>query len=135
MSRRCPTDADCGRAGRFARRLVRPWLHRGRDGEGDLRHWIVSHGSGRGPFHGDARVPTTLAWVIDKSPTYALEGNILSSGATLAWAADLLTDGSVADLVALAETVPDSGGVTLVPAFAGLGAPHWDRTRTRSSPA
>jgi glycerol kinase len=51
----------------------------------------------------------------------------LSSGATLAWAADLLIDGSVADLVALAETVPDSGGVTLVPAFSGLGAPHWDR--------
>ena len=76
---------------------------------------------------GDARIPVTLAWVIDESPTYALEGNILSSGATLAWAADLLTDGRVADLVALAETVPDSGGVTLVPAFAGLGAPHWDR--------
>jgi glycerol kinase len=72
-------------------------------------------------------VPTTLAWVIDKSPTYALEGNILSSGATLAWTADLLTDGRVADLIALAETVPDSGGVTLVPAFSGLGAPHWDR--------
>ncbi|HEX3205197.1 MAG TPA: FGGY family carbohydrate kinase [Propionibacteriaceae bacterium] len=76
---------------------------------------------------GDARIPVTLAWVIDGSPTYALEGNILSSGATLAWAADLLTDGRVADLVALADTVPDSGGVTLVPAFAGLGAPHWDR--------
>jgi glycerol kinase len=76
---------------------------------------------------GDERVPVTLAWVIDGSPTYALEGNILFSGATLAWAADLLTDGSVADLVALAETVPDSGGVTLVPAFSGLGAPHWDR--------
>ena len=76
---------------------------------------------------GDARIPVTLAWIIDNSPTYALEGNILSSGATLAWAADLLTDGRVADLVALAETLPDSGGVTLVPAFAGLGAPHWDR--------
>jgi glycerol kinase len=76
---------------------------------------------------GDARIPVTLAWVIDGSPTYSLEGNILSSGATLAWAAELLTDGRVADLVALAETVPDSGGVTLVPAFAGLGAPHWDR--------
>ncbi len=76
---------------------------------------------------GDARIPVTLAWVIDGSPTYALEGNILSSGATLAWAADLLTDGRVADLVALADTVPDSGGATLVPAFAGLGAPHWDR--------
>ena len=75
----------------------------------------------------EARVPTTLAWVIDNSPTYALEGNILSSGATLAWAADLLTDGSVADLVALAETVPESGGVTLVPAFSGLAAPYWDR--------
>ena len=75
----------------------------------------------------EERVPTTLAWVIDGSPTYALEGNILSSGATLAWAADLLTDGRVADLIALAETVPDSGGVTLVPAFSGLGAPHWDR--------
>ena len=76
---------------------------------------------------GDIRIPVTLAWVIDGSPTYALEGNILSSGATLAWAADLLTGGRVADLVALADTVPDSGGVTLVPAFAGLGAPHWDR--------
>jgi glycerol kinase len=76
---------------------------------------------------GDARVPVTLAWVIDGSPTYALEGNILFSGATLSWAADLFTEGSVADLLALAETVPDSGGVTLVPAFSGLGAPHWDR--------
>jgi glycerol kinase len=76
---------------------------------------------------GDERIPVTLAWVIDGSPTYALEGNILSSGATLAWTADLLTDGRVAELVALADTVPDSGGVTLVPAFAGLGAPHWDR--------
>jgi glycerol kinase len=75
----------------------------------------------------EERVPTTLAWVIDESPTYALEGNILSSGATLAWTADLLTAGRVADLITLAESVPDSGGVTLVPAFSGLGAPHWDR--------
>jgi glycerol kinase len=75
----------------------------------------------------EERVPTTLAWVIDRAPTYALEGNILSSGATLTWAADLLTDGRVADLIELAETVPDSGSVTLVPAFSGLGAPHWDR--------
>jgi glycerol kinase len=76
---------------------------------------------------GDERIPVTLAWVIDGSPTYALEGNILASGATLVWAAELLTGGSVADLIALAESVTDSGGVTLVPAFSGLGAPHWDR--------
>jgi glycerol kinase len=73
------------------------------------------------------RVPTTLAWVIDNSATYALEGNILFSGATLAWTADLLTDGRVSDVIALADTVANSGGVTLVPAFSGLGAPYWDR--------
>jgi glycerol kinase len=75
----------------------------------------------------ESPVPTTLAWVIGDTPTYALEGNILFSGATLAWAAGILTDGRVADLLALAGTEPESGGVTLVPAFAGLGAPHWDR--------
>jgi glycerol kinase len=73
-------------------------------------------------------VPTTLAWVIEGTPTYALEGNILFSGATLAWAASILTGGNVGDLINLAQTVPDSAGVTLIPAFAGLGAPHWDRT-------
>ena len=75
----------------------------------------------------DSKVPTTLAWVTGGAPTYALEGNILSSGATLAWASQLISDGDVAGLVTLAEQVPDSGGVTLVPAFSGLGAPHWDR--------
>ncbi|WP_203787000.1 FGGY family carbohydrate kinase [Paractinoplanes rishiriensis] len=75
-----------------------------------------------------APVPTTLAWLIGGVPAYALEGNILSSGATLTWTAGLLTGGDVGALVRLAETVPDSGGVTLVPAFAGLGAPHWDRS-------
>src|SRR5690349_13517596 len=73
-------------------------------------------------------VPATLAWLVDDVPTYALEGNILSSGATLAWTADILTGGDVAALVDLAGTVADNGGVTLVPAFTGLGAPHWDRT-------
>jgi len=76
----------------------------------------------------EERVPTTLAWVIDNSATYALEGNILFSGAALAWAADVLADGRVGDVIALAESVDDSGGVTLVPAFSGLGAPHWDRS-------
>jgi glycerol kinase len=75
----------------------------------------------------ESPVPLTLAWVIDGTPTYALEGNILSSGATLAWTAGLLTGGDVGALIDLAESVPDSGGVTLVPAFAGLGAPYWDR--------
>ena len=78
---------------------------------------------------GGSPVPATLAWLTDR-PTYAREGNILSSGATLAWAADLLTAGRVADLMSLASGVADSGGITLVPAFSGLGAPHWDREAT-----
>lgn len=74
---------------------------------------------------GFSSVPSTLAWLTD-APRYAREGNILSSGATLAWTARLLgTD--VPGLLDRAASVPDAGGVTLVPAFTGLGAPHWDR--------
>lgn len=68
----------------------------------------------------------TLAWLTER-PVYALEGNIVSSGAALAWTAELLGLPDVGALVELAATVPDAGGVALVPAFAGLGAPHWDR--------
>ncbi|MET9312923.1 FGGY family carbohydrate kinase [Kribbella sp. NPDC003505] len=68
----------------------------------------------------------TLAWLTDR-PVYALEGNIVSSGAALAWTADLLGLPDVGALTALAGTVPAAEGVVLVPAFAGLGAPHWDR--------
>ncbi|MEM8588979.1 MAG: FGGY family carbohydrate kinase [Pseudomonadota bacterium] len=66
----------------------------------------------------------TIAWSIDH-PAYAAEANIRSAGATLRWTADLLgitTD----DLVALAEGA-DSQGVSLVPAFNGMGAPWWDQ--------
>jgi glycerol kinase len=72
-------------------------------------------------------VPLTLAWLTD-APVYAREGNILSSGAALAWTATLLGLGSVGDLLRLAESVPDAGGVQLLPAFTGLGAPYWDRS-------
>ena len=71
-------------------------------------------------------VPSTLAWLTDR-PTYAREGNILSSGAALSWMAATLGLSGVAELAALADDVPDSDGVVLVPAFAGLGAPYWDR--------
>jgi glycerol kinase len=71
-------------------------------------------------------VPSTLAWLTDR-PTYAREGNILSSGATLSWMATTLGLPGVAELTALAADVSDSDGVVLVPAFTGLGAPYWDR--------
>lgn len=71
-------------------------------------------------------VPYTLAWLTDV-PRYAREGNIVSSGSALAWTAEALGLRGVAELFELAVTVPDADGVVLVPALAGLGAPHWDR--------
>lgn len=74
---------------------------------------------------------TTVAWSLDaagKSPmTYALEGSIFVTGAVVQWLRDELQVIRSSDEVeALAASVPDSGGVYFVPAFAGLGAPHWD---------
>ncbi|QOR70400.1 glycerol kinase [Ruania alkalisoli] len=66
----------------------------------------------------------TVAWQRGPTAQLALEGNILASGATLVWAADLLGVG-VSELADLAVGVGD-GGVDLVPAFSGLGAPWWD---------
>jgi glycerol kinase len=71
---------------------------------------------------------TTIAWRIDDRTEYALEGSIFIAGAVVQW----LRDGleffrSAAEIEALAAGVSDTGGVYLVPAFAGLGAPHWDQ--------
>jgi glycerol kinase len=71
-------------------------------------------------------VAQTLAWLTDR-PTWALEGNIIASGAALDWMAVTLGVGDGPGLSALAAGVPTSGGVHFVPAFAGLGAPYWDR--------
>jgi glycerol kinase len=71
-------------------------------------------------------VLTALAWSHAGRPTYAFEGIIISSASTLTWLRDQL--GLAADVPAieqLALSVPDNGGVHLVPAFTGLGLPHW----------
>ena len=72
---------------------------------------------------------TTVAWQLDsESPlTYALEGSIFSTGATVQWLRDelgLINDSS--ELEQLATTSPNNGGVVIVPAFSGLGSPWWD---------
>jgi glycerol kinase len=71
---------------------------------------------------------TTVAWEIGGQMEYALEGSVFIGGAVVQW----LRDGlgivkSAAEIESLAASVPDSGGVYIVPAFAGLGAPHWDQ--------
>ena len=72
---------------------------------------------------------TALGWVRAGEPVYAFEGIIISSGATLTWLqAQLGLVNDVAELESLANELNDSGGVFLVPAFSGLGLPHWAPT-------
>ena len=73
------------------------------------------------------RLITTLAASAGKRREYALEGSIFIGGAVVQWLRDnLKLISSSGDVEALAASVPDTGGVVFVPAFVGLGAPHWD---------
>ena len=70
---------------------------------------------------------TSVAWSLNGKTTYALEGSVFNAGSSIQWLRDevgLIKD--AAESGPLAETVPDNGGVYLVSAFTGLGAPHWD---------
>jgi glycerol kinase len=72
---------------------------------------------------------STIVWVYKGQPTYAFEGIINYSAATIAWLKDQLgLIQSARDSAALATAVPDNGGVYMVPAFAGLSAPYWSQT-------
>src|SRR2546429_337714 len=83
--------------------------------------------TGTKPIASKNNLLTTVAWRIGNRTEYALEGSIFIAGAVVQW----LRDGlgiieSSSEVEALAAQVADTGGVYLVPAFAGLGAPHWD---------
>ena len=71
---------------------------------------------------------STVAWQLEgESPTYALEGSVFMGGASIQWLRDgLKIIDSAVDVNTLAASVPDTDGVVMVPAFAGLGAPEWD---------
>jgi glycerol kinase len=73
------------------------------------------------------RLVSTVAWMLNNQPTYALEGSIFIGGAIIQWLRDgLQIIQHSSEVEALAREVSDNGGVFLVPALAGLGAPHWD---------
>jgi len=83
--------------------------------------------TGTEPVQSHNRLLTTIAWRIGGQTTYALEGSVFIGGAVVQWLRDeLKLIESAAAIEALAETVEDNGGVYFVPAFTGLGAPHWD---------
>jgi glycerol kinase len=83
--------------------------------------------TGEKPVESKNNLLTTIAWNINGKTTYALEGSIFIGGAIVQWLRDELEFfADSAEIEPLANSVEDSGGVYLVPALTGLGAPHWD---------
>ncbi|MCO4772699.1 MAG: glycerol kinase GlpK [Deltaproteobacteria bacterium] len=83
--------------------------------------------TGTSPVASTRGLLTTVGWKVGDTVHYALEGSAFIAGAAVQWLRDglgIITNAS--EIETLANTVPDSGGVTFVPALAGLGAPHWN---------
>lgn len=108
----------------FGQQCTRPGLAKNTYGTGCflLRH------TGTEPIISHHRLLSTAAWQLEgKPPEYALEGSVFVGGAAIQWLRDGLgIIDSAPQVNELAASVPNSGGVVVVPAFAGLGAPHWD---------
>ena len=107
----------------FGQMCLQPGLLKNTYGTGAF----IMLNTGNQPVFSKNNLLTTIAWQIGDQTTYALEGSIFIAGAVVQW----LRDGlglirASAEIEPLAMTVKDNGGVYLVPAFAGLGAPHWD---------
>ncbi len=107
----------------FGQMCVRPGMSKNTYGTG----CFLLMNTGSKPVASDNGLLTTVAWRLDGQPTYALEGAVFVGGAAVQWLRDGLgIIDSTADVEELAARVDDSGGVFCVPAFTGLGAPHWD---------
>ena len=107
----------------FGQLCVEPGLAKNTYGTG----CFLLQNTGNEPAVSTNRLLSTVAWKIDGKTTYALEGSVFVAGAVVQWLRDgLKLIRSAEEVNDLAATVPDNGGVYLVPAFTGLGAPHWD---------
>lgn len=107
----------------FGQMCVRPGLTKCTYGTG----CFLLQNSGPKPIASRNRLLTTVAWKIGSKLHYAQEGSVFIGGAALQWLRDgLQLVRSAQEVNLLADSVPDSAGLFLVPAFAGLGAPHWD---------
>ncbi len=107
----------------FGQSCTRPGMVKNTYGTGCF---MLMH-TGKRLVHSRNNLISTIACKIGEETEYALEGSVFVAGAAVQW----LRDGlgiirSSAEVEALAASVPDNGGVYLVPAFTGLGAPHWD---------
>ncbi len=89
---------------------------------------FVMMNTGVKPAASKHRLLTTIAWQIGDKTEYAMEGSVFIGGALVQWLRDnLKIIRSSSEIESLAASVEDNGGVYVVPAFAGLGAPHWDQ--------
>ena len=89
--------------------------------------------TGASPVISKNKMLTTIGYQINGTVSYALEGSVFIAGAVVQWLRDqlgIISDSS--EIEALAQTVEDNGGVTFIPALAGLGAPYWDAQATGS---
>ena len=107
----------------FGQMCVAPGMSKNTYGTG----CFLLQNTGTTPARSDNQLLSTVAWRIGDRTEYALEGSVFIGGAVVQWVRDglgLIRHAS--EIEALATSVPDNGDVYLVPAFAGLGAPHWD---------
>ncbi len=107
----------------FGQRCVHPGMVKNTYGTGCF---MLMH-TGRKAVASTCKLVTTVAWQRHSETDYALEGGVFVAGAIVQWLRDGLgIIATSAEVESLAASVPDNGGVYLVPALAGLGAPHWD---------
>ena len=108
----------------FGQMCIKPGMLKNTYGTGGF----LVFNTGERPITSTNNLLTTIGWKIDGRVIYALEGSIFIAGAVVQWLRDeLKIINSASEIEALAKTVDDNGGVYMVPAFAGLGAPHWDQ--------
>jgi glycerol kinase len=116
-------DAGDQQAATFGQACFQPGMAKNTYGTG----CFMLMNAGDKPVVSKNKLLTTIGWQIGDKATYCLEGSVFIAGAVVQWLRDGL--GIIkksSDVEALAAQVPDSDGVYLVPAFVGLGAPHWD---------
>ena len=108
----------------FGQRCTRPGMAKNTYGTG----CFLLYNTGAEPVASEHGLLTTVAWQVEgEGAQYALEGSVFVAGAAVQWLRDeLRLIETAAEVEALAASVEDSGGVVVVPAFVGLGAPHWD---------
>ena len=106
----------------FGQRCTTPGMVKNTYGTGNFILMCMEH-----PCQSN-QLLSTIAWSIDGSVTYALEGSVFATGAGIQWLQTLGLLDNLREIEALAASIKNTDGVYLVPAFVGLGAPYWDAT-------